>query len=95
MPARRIRLDVEDTPRLFEKATEPFMRTIRQLSGEKDTKIISWYIAALDEDFKGQAMGEKEKFGVEFFTYDAALTKLTFEGDRDIMKKAIEIVTGT
>lgn len=83
---------VEDQPRVFSNLTEPFMVTIRRLDGESNVKIIWWYIAALNEDADiGRSDGEAE-FNAEFFSWKEALERLTFANDRQILKRAIELV---
>lgn len=54
-------------------------------------KIIWWFVAAVNE---GQPVGEHEghRFGVEFHSYDSVLEKLTYKDDREMVKKAIELV---
>lgn len=85
----------EDVPRTFFDIIEPFTLQIRQL-GEKNIKIIWWYIAAIDEDkpHDGERFTE-QKFRVDFYGYEEALTKLTFQADRDMVKNAIEIFRAT
>ncbi|MCJ1264187.1 hypothetical protein MMC22_004058 [Lobaria immixta] len=86
---------LEDVPRTFSGITEPFTLQIRHL-GENDVKLIWWYIAAIDEDKADdkERLGEQQ-FRVEFYGYDEALGKLTFQTDRDMVKHAIEIVQAT
>jgi 8-oxo-dGTP pyrophosphatase MutT (NUDIX family) len=86
---------LKDVPRTFSEITEPFTLQIRQL-GEDDVKLIWWYIAAIDEDkpHDEERLGE-QKFRVEFYGYEEALGKLTFQTDRDMLKNAIEIVQAT
>lgn len=38
---------------------------------------------------------EKERFAVEFYSFTEVVEKLTFQMDRDMVRKAIEIVTDT
>ncbi|KAJ5718225.1 hypothetical protein N7488_003871 [Penicillium malachiteum] len=68
--------------------------TMRQLGkdGVKDMKIIWWFIAALDEEVvPGSTIGE-EQFTPEFFPLQQALEKLSFQNDRDVLRKAISLV---
>ena len=55
--------------------------------------MIWWFIAAVDEDFAPdtESLGE-ERFDVEFFGYEAAVEKLTFHFDREMVKRAIAAV---
>ncbi|KAI4117342.1 MAG: hypothetical protein LQ338_007569 [Usnochroma carphineum] len=84
-----------DEARFYTGICEPFTLQLRRL-GEGDIKLIWWYIAAVDEDrpFKAD-LQEGEKFAVEFLSYTDVLEKLTFQMDRDMVKRAIDIVTNT
>jgi hypothetical protein len=63
------------------------MITIRYLGGGRGVKLISWYIAHVDEETQiGTGRGEPEKFRVELFGYREALT---FQEDRDIVRQAL------
>jgi len=81
-----------DEARFYTGIREPFTLQIRRL-GSDGVKLIWWYIAAIDEE---KAVGTpEEKFTVEFHNYTDVLEKLTFQLDRDMVKKAIEIVNNT
>jgi len=82
-----------DEPRTHDNACEPFTVTCRQLEGEKNLKIIWWYIAAIDEGHEFRD-GE-EQFSAELVSFEEAVSRLTFEVDRDIVRKAIEILNAT
>lgn len=86
---------VPDEPRLHAGAQEHFALQYRRLA-EEHVKLIWWYIASVDEEeeFKEDIQG-RDRFGVEFHSYSDVLEKLTFEMDRDMVKKAIDIVEGT
>ena len=75
-------------PRTYEGIREPFMATHRSL-GEGNVKIIWWYIAAIDEEGT-QGSGEVE-FEAQLFSFDEALKVLTYQLDRDVVQKAIDI----
>ena len=56
-------------------------------------KMIWWYVAAVDEEAeigKGEAEFEAEMFWVE-----ESLDKLTFQSDREVVAKAVEIFEET
>ena len=82
-----------DVLRTYANVTEPMALQIRRLEREGDVKLIWWFVAAVDEDkgpdedFPGEA-----EFEVEFCGYRAALEKLTFQLDRDLMGRAIGLV---
>ncbi|KAI4247108.1 MAG: hypothetical protein L6R42_009724 [Xanthoria sp. 1 TBL-2021] len=81
-----------DEARFYTDICEPFTLQIQRL-GEGNVKLIWWYIAAVNEDEPSQDRDqhEKDKFTVEFHSFAEALEKLTFQMDRDMVKKAIEI----
>ena len=81
-----------DIARVYEGVGEPIVVTIRELDGGRSVKVISWYVAAIEEqDGVEVGVGEKQ-FEVGFFDYEEGLKKLTFQGDRDIVRRAIDIV---
>ena len=82
-----------DEVRLYENVCEPIALQQRRI-GKGEVKLIWWFVAAVDE---GMPVGphEKEYFEVEFHGYDEVLRKLTFKDDREIVKKAIDIVNKT
>lgn len=53
-------------------------------------KIIWWYIAEV-EDWVSGGIGE-EKVIPEFFNNKDTVEKLTFQGNREILKRAVELV---
>ncbi|KAK4199320.1 hypothetical protein QBC40DRAFT_176743, partial [Triangularia verruculosa] len=79
-----------DQARLFKGSREPIVVQTRRL-GEGEIKLIWWFVAAVNE---GEPVGqhEKHKFEVDFYSYDTVLEKLTFKDDRELVKKAIELV---
>lgn len=83
---------VPDEPRVHDGAREPFALQLRSL-GEGEVKIIWWYVAAVNEEEEVSAdTQEVDTFGVKFYSYNDVLEKLTFEMDRDVVSKAINIV---
>ena len=81
--------DCPDEPRVHEKVCEPFMLTCRHLNGDCGVKLIWWYIAAIDESAE-VGRGE-EQFNTRLVAFEGAVSMLTFENDREIVRKAIEI----
>ncbi|KAK5719917.1 hypothetical protein LTR15_007190 [Elasticomyces elasticus] len=81
-----------DEIRTHYEACEPFMVTCRQLGGEQGLKLIWWYIAAIDDRVVRQD-GE-DQFRVELIDFDQAVSQLTFEGDREIVRKAVDLFDG-
>ena len=85
---------LKDIPRTFRDITEPFTLQVRQL-GEFDIKIIWWYIAAINEDASPSLEGGEQRYRVEFFDYEEAIEKLTYQHDREMVKNAVDIVQAT
>jgi 8-oxo-dGTP pyrophosphatase MutT (NUDIX family) len=87
--------NVPDEPRFHNDAREPFALQIRHIA-EGNIKLIWWYIAAVDEDVEFNAeTQENDKFAVELFGYKEAVEKLTYQMDREIAQKAIDIMKNT
>ncbi|GAQ07444.1 hypothetical protein ALT_4765 [Aspergillus lentulus] len=91
-PSKNEADDVSDHARLYPGLSEPFMLTIRELNDKSEAKLIWWYIAAVDKSFKGSTPSADRDFRAEFFTYDEALQKLTFQDDRNVLTRAIALV---
>ncbi|EWG44930.1 hypothetical protein FVEG_05892 [Fusarium verticillioides 7600] len=87
--------DVSDEARFFEGACEPILVQARRWVGqrEREMKLIWWFVAVVDEE--RPAGPHEDKFGVEFLSYDAALERLTFKDDRDLVGRAIDLVKST
>lgn len=81
--------DLPDEPRFFEQVCEPIALQTR-LFGQDEIKLIWWFVAAVNED--EPVARHEDKFDVEFYRYDAALERLTFGDDREMVKKAIGLV---
>ncbi|CEJ82972.1 hypothetical protein VHEMI03008 [[Torrubiella] hemipterigena] len=85
--------DLPDEVRFYKGICEPILLQTRNLK-ESGLKLIWWFVAAVNE---GDPVGqhEKDKFDIGFYSYDEALEKLTFKDDRELVKKAIELVNST
>jgi hypothetical protein len=84
--------NVNDEARSYTNLTEPFMFSTRSIDGGASLKIIWWFIAALDEE-DGMEKGPGEKaFAAEFWPCEEAVTKLTFEADREVLRRAVGLV---
>ena len=60
-------------------------------------KLVWWFVAAIVEEggvavAEERGSEEEEKFEVEFCGYEDAVRKLTFQLDREMVEKAIELV---
>ncbi|KAL7939145.1 hypothetical protein V8C35DRAFT_285846 [Trichoderma chlorosporum] len=84
---------LDDQARFYTNLCEPFTLQIRHL-GENQVKLIWWFVAVLDEETLPKETMEKDS-AVEFYSYADVLDKLTFQMDRDMVKKAIELVENT
>ncbi len=82
-----------DVLRTYTGITEPLALQIRNLETEGEVKVIWWFVAAIEEDKdpKEDRPGE-EMFDVEFHGYEEALKKLTFQLDREMTRRAIDMV---
>lgn len=84
-------VNTPDEPRVYEGSQEPFYLTSR-LVGEKNLKLIWWFIAAINEHEEEKPC--EEGYDRVLLGYEEALEKLTFREDRDIVERAIQIVNG-
>ena len=82
--------DAPDEARQQQNLSEPFMLTIREIDRKSDVKLIWWYIAVLDAT-RPHSTSETQ-FKAQFFSLDDALNRLTFQLDRDILQRAIELL---
>ena len=82
-------VNTPDEPRIYEGSKEPFYLTSR-LVGEKNLKLIWWFIAAINEDEEEKAC--EDGYDRMLVGYKEALEKLTFREDHDIVERAIQIV---
>ncbi|EIW55851.1 uncharacterized protein TRAVEDRAFT_50333 [Trametes versicolor FP-101664 SS1] len=92
-----------DIVRIVEGGTEPFMITIRPTS-LSEAKLIFWYIGSVDIAASGQESAPSapergthmalEGFGeAGLYPIEEALQMLTYEGDRDLVRTAVNILT--
>ncbi|KAK7946036.1 uncharacterized protein PG986_010357 [Apiospora aurea] len=99
--------DVKDFARTYPDLTEPFMLEVRDLGqGEGEgVKLVWWFVAEVlrpgmgrvdgngDGDEEDYEPGEPEvHFAPAFFECEAALEKLTFQKDRDVLRRAMDLV---
>ena len=87
---------VPDEARVQVGVCEPFYLQLRNLP-QGGIKLMWWYIAIVDEEQQPIEQSEEDKrdFRVEFYGYNMALDKLTFALDREITKRAVEIIAET
>lgn len=92
-----------DEARTYERVEgEAFMLMVRELpsrEGRKEVKLIWWFIGEVDEELGGgqrlEGVQGEDMFELGWFGYEAALEKLTFQDDREVVRRAIEIVEET
>lgn len=87
--------DVPDEARTQIDITEPFMCTVKELPKGNGAKLIWWYIAVLEYDAYSRRGPGEAQFQPEFFTADEAVQMLHFESDREVLRKAVEIINTT
>lgn len=85
--------EAPDHARVFADITEPFMFTIRAFDAF-NVKLIWWYVAALDEGARESPLIGEVAFKPQFFAREEALGKLTYQTDREVLRKAFELVEG-
>ena len=99
MPTRApLAIEVSQSPDVsstYDRITEPFTVTIRQLEGGSQVKIIYWYIGYIDDEVEGDNVAPEDQFRIGWFGWEEALQKLTYSLDRDLVRTAIEIVVAT
>jgi 8-oxo-dGTP pyrophosphatase MutT (NUDIX family) len=88
-------VNLADEARIHEGLTEPFMFTMRELKDGASVKLIWWYIAALDHGAYEDRLPGEEDIIPEFFSVKDAVEKLTYQTDRDVLKRAIELIEGS
>lgn len=93
-PGPGLDVNAKDKARVYDDLEEPFMYTLRQLPPGEGVKMIFWFIAAVDETDPVVNAGEAT-YKVAAFGYEEGMSKLTYENDRQIVARAIEIVEQT
>ena len=85
-----------DEPRQYPDAVEPIAVTSRRL-GASNVKFIWWYIVSVDElvERAKEVHAGDEKFDATFFSYATAVENLTYEEDKALLRKAVELVSAT
>ncbi|KAG6859957.1 hypothetical protein C0995_001275 [Termitomyces sp. Mi166 len=85
----------EDVIKIGEELLEPIAVTVRDL-GANRAKIIWWYITMATG--QGKVAGSQatyEAFEARFMEPAVAIQHLTYQDDREIVQKALDIVSGT
>jgi hypothetical protein len=77
---------VQDVPRWHPNTTDPFMVTIRDISGGDNIKLIFWYVAKVDEEALDGAGCGVLASRARFFGYEEAVQRLTFQEDLEVLQ---------
>lgn len=91
-PAATEMANTFDQARCYAGLTEPFMVTIREIEGKSNAEIIWWYIAEVEQDVSTKGLNGESSFAARFSNYDDALQRLTYNEDRDVLRRAISLV---
>jgi len=90
LPGEDIKDSKFGTPTL--NCVEPFAMTIRHISAD-NVKLIYWFITeVIGEHEEGTLMPSEVYFESCWFEADEAVETLTYEHDRDVVRKAVELV---
>lgn len=84
----------EDRARFQSGVCEPFTLQVRHI-GEGQIKLVWWFVAAVDEETPPREVSREGGYAVEFCGYADARDKLTFQMDREMVGKAIELAEST
>ncbi|KAH8105038.1 hypothetical protein DFH11DRAFT_1550604 [Phellopilus nigrolimitatus] len=100
-------VDMKDRPHFVRGCTEPFTVSLRHVS-ERDIKFIWWFISRVasgDAEKRSGTQMRSENFESVLYNVDvdvedeealnAAVGRLTYDNDREIVKMAIRLVYGT
>ena len=84
-----------DVTEVRETAGDPFALTMRE-EENGGRKLIWWYVAEVDESMKKDRTSDVDSdFESLFVSYGEALNLLSYEGDRKLVERAIELVHKT
>ncbi|WYZ44147.1 hypothetical protein EsH8_VII_000583 [Colletotrichum jinshuiense] len=94
-PAPDDAADAPDIPAARRGITEPFMLTTRSIDRGAGVKLIWWYVATVEGGHATRETPGEPQFMASFFSCNEAVEKLTFESDREVLRKAIDLVKQT
>lgn len=89
-PAITEAVDVQDAARTYDGLTEPFMLEVRDQGEGKGVKLVWWFIAELVLD--GHVGEAEAPYKAHFFDCHVALQTLTYQKDRDVLRRALHLV---
>ncbi|KAI1182512.1 hypothetical protein F5B17DRAFT_435550 [Nemania serpens] len=78
---------VPDEARFYTAVCEPVAVQPRRL-GEGNMKLTWWYVAAVNED-EPTGQHDAHRFEVEILSFEEAVKKLTFKGDRELVNSTL------
>lgn len=90
-----------DKVRVYENVIEPFMVSVRDITGQgqlevgQQVKLIWFFVAQVDETREVAVVNDSEVSAVATFGYQQAVERCTFEKDREVLRRAIELVERT
>ncbi|GKT41767.1 uncharacterized protein ColSpa_01948 [Colletotrichum spaethianum] len=89
--------DAPDAAATRRAITEPFMLTMRSIDGGAGVKLVWWYVATVEgrNGTEEDTAGGEAQFEAAFFDCDEAVEKLTFEADREVLRRAVHLVKKT
>ena len=83
-----------DQVRTYTAVVEPISVQIRQLKDDaREIKLIWWFAAAINEEkpVKEDRPGG-ERYEVKFYSYEEAVTRLTYQPDRELVGRVLQLV---
>lgn len=87
----------KDCVEIVQNCEEPFMMTLRQVP-TGGVKMIWWFVSVVDRAEEEKVEGtqtEIESYLSEFVDVELAQERATFQSDRDVIRKAVELVYAT
>jgi 8-oxo-dGTP pyrophosphatase MutT (NUDIX family) len=91
-------LNLVDAPRMANKAIEPIAIVVRDYAapgGPKNVKVVWYYVAQQSGEKQLGTQMSTENYRSEFFEVEKACELVAFDGDKDIIRRAAEIVKAT
>ena len=87
----------KDCVEVVQNCEEPFMMTLRQVP-TGGVKMIWWFVSVVDRAEEEKVEGtqtEVESYLSEFVDVEEALERATFQSDRDVIRRAFDLVNET
>ncbi|TFY81739.1 hypothetical protein EWM64_g2280 [Hericium alpestre] len=84
----------KDRVESVEESREPFMMTLRRVT-ERNVKLIWWFVSIKTGELQPGTQTVVESYESEFVAVEDALKMATFQSDRDVIQRAVDIVCKT